>query len=91
MTVIGKLAADGSIEVQADECAITGRPVLGIHSVMQSIHGTPYFFRYLSDFDHLMTAEKRAELAAQIPQEISAPLPPRRGQKSEPIEIKETE
>lgn len=91
MTVIGKLAPDGSIEVQADECAITGRPVLGFHSVMQHITGTPYFFRYLSDYDHLMTDDKRAELATQIPQEANAPTPLRRGQKPDPIETKETE
>ncbi len=64
MTIIGEYDADGQTKVEADECALTGRPVLGLHSVLQRISGTNHFYRFLSDFDHLLTPEKRAEIEA---------------------------
>jgi len=73
MTKYGKIAANGETVIEADECAITGRPVLGWHSVRQQVSGTPYYYRYLSDKGHLLTDELRAELAAGIPKEPIAP------------------
>lgn len=65
MTVIGELNPDGTIAVEADECAITGGLVLGEHHVMQRF-GATHFYRYLSDKEHLLTREKRAEIEALV-------------------------
>ena len=65
MTVLGTLATDNSIEIEADECAVTGRPVLGNHSALQYIGGTRRFYRYLTDFEHLLTEERRAALITE--------------------------
>lgn len=70
MPVIGELNPDGTVKTEADTCALTGRDVLGRHSVMQQISGTPYYFRYLSDFQNALTAEKMAAIRGLIPQEI---------------------
>lgn len=64
MNVIGELNSDGSIKIEADECAISGQRVLGEPSQMHRIKDTPYFFRIYSDYEHLLTAEKRAEIEA---------------------------
>lgn len=64
MTVIGEYNPDGTTKTEADVCALTGRPVLGLHSVLARVSGTNFYYRYLSDFDHLLTPEKRAEIEA---------------------------
>ena len=90
MSKIGKLAADGTTETEADVCAITGRDVLGKHSIQQRITGTPYFYRFLSDFQYKLTDELRAAIEAEIPQETIAPTTKKgRAQEtqSEPISI----
>ena len=68
MAVIGELNADGTIKAEPDTCAITGR-ALGGHMTMQRIKDTPYFYRYLSDFQFKLTDEKRAEIEALVPKE----------------------
>jgi len=72
MPVIGELNPNGTVKTEADTCALTGRPVLGRHSIMQQISGTPYYFRFLSDFQNALTAEKMAAIRGLIPQEIQA-------------------
>lgn len=72
MSKLGKLASDGTPETEPTECAITGQPLFG-HMVMQRVTGTRYFYRYLSDYQYLLTDELRAEIEAQIPQETIAP------------------
>lgn len=64
MSIIGEYDADGQTKVEADICALTGRPVLGQHSVLARVPGTNFYYRYLSDFDHLLTPAKRAEIEA---------------------------
>jgi len=64
--VIGEYFPDGTTKTEADTCALTGRPVLGLHSVLARISNTPYFYRYLSDFDHLLTPQKRAAIEATV-------------------------
>jgi hypothetical protein len=64
MNIIGELNQDGSIKTEVEACAISGQKVLGEPSAMQRILDTPYFYRYLSDYEHLLTREKRAELEA---------------------------
>lgn len=67
MTVIGEYDSDGNVKVEANECAVSGQPVLGEHNIMQRIAGTPYFYRYLSDYEHRLTADKRKEIEALVP------------------------
>lgn len=66
MGVIGKVNEEGAIIEEADACAVTGRPVLGQHSVKHPFVGTPYFIRMLTPFKHLMTDQRMAELQAMI-------------------------
>ena len=82
MTVIGKFDESGAIETQADECALSGKTVLGEHSSLVRIAGTPYFFRYLSDYEHQLTREKRASIEAQI-KEVASPVAVKAKNKSE--------
>lgn len=89
MTVIGELNPDGTTKTEADECALTGRPVLGRHSIMQQISGTPYYFRYLSDFQRDLTAAKMEEIKALIPKEVNAS--PLAGKAKSKLTFKEVE
>ena len=84
MSVIGELNSDGTVKTEADECALTGRPVLGRHSIMQQISGTPYYFRYLSDFQRSLTPEVMASIVALVPNEqIASPLAGKARKKTE--------
>lgn len=56
----GILAPDGSIEQEVDECAVTGREVLGRHSTMEQIR-VRHFVRYLSHKAESITDEMRSE------------------------------
>lgn len=62
--VIGEYDEDGQTKVEADQCAISGQPVLGQHSILQRIKDTRYFYRYMSDYQHRLTPEKVAEIEA---------------------------
>lgn len=66
MTVIGELNDDGTVKTEADECALSGKIVLGEHHIVQRIPGTRFFYRYSSDYEHLLTPAKRAEIEAQV-------------------------
>lgn len=57
---IGTLAQNGSIEVEADVCAVSGRSVLGHHSTMEQI-GARHFVRYLSHKAESITDEMRSK------------------------------
>lgn len=76
MGVIGTLDDTGAIIEEADECAATGRPVLGKHSYKRRLDGT-HFIRVLSAFRHLLTESRVEELIASlaVQQEIPAEPP----------------
>lgn len=63
---LGEFNPDGSIKVDAPLCAVTGQFAAGNHQSRYRIAGTPYFYRVLSDFDHLVTPEWRAEFEGKV-------------------------
>ena len=63
---LGEFNPDGSIKVDARLCAVTGQQAGGNHQSRYRISGTPYFYRVLSDFDHRVTAEWRAEFEGKV-------------------------
>lgn len=65
-TRFGEFNSEGAIKEDVTECALSGKPVKGIHSARYRIAGTPYFYRVLTDVAHLFTEEKRAELEAAV-------------------------
>lgn len=65
-TTLGEFNPDGSIKVDANLCAVTGQHATGNHQSRYRISGTQYFYRVLSDFNHLATEEWRATFEAQV-------------------------
>jgi hypothetical protein len=63
---LGEFNPDGSIKIDAPMCAVTGRHATGNHQSRYRISGTLYFYRVLSDFDHLATDEWRAAFESQV-------------------------
>lgn len=81
MSAIGELNEDGTIKTEADEDAITGKIVLGEHHAVHRIAGTRFFFRVLSDYEHLLSPQKRKEIEALVEQ-VEAPVK-RKGKSSD--------
>lgn len=82
MGKIGTFAVDGSIEVEVTECAVSGRPVLGKHSVMEQV-GTWHFVRYLSHKAHHITEDDRAAWLLESGEANEKVLPPAEEQAAE--------
>jgi len=57
----GKTKADGSVEIEPNECVLTGRFVNPDNSVSVRVKGTPYFFRIVGGQANRMTDELRAQ------------------------------
>jgi|JI10StandDraft_1071094.scaffolds.fasta_scaffold68313_8 hypothetical protein len=73
MAKFGKYKADGSVEREATECALTGAGVsVEDGSVRENVKGTPYFYRVSgSQYDNL-TDEHRVLLTQQAKVEPDA-------------------
>jgi hypothetical protein len=80
MSKYGTFAADGSIQDEADVCAVSGSDVLGYHATMFNV-GAGHFVRVLSHKEHLVTEEMRAEWAADCGVQAAEEPPARRGKK----------
>lgn len=67
MTRFGKSSPDGSAEIEADECILTGRkleaPFEG--TIRQRVYQSPYFYRMLGAHAHLATEDMQALWAAE--------------------------
>lgn len=63
---LGEFNADGSVKTEAPMCAVTGLRATGNHQTRYRIAGTPYFYRVLSDVDHLVTEEWRTEFEGKV-------------------------
>lgn len=63
---LGEFNADGSVKTDAPMCAVTGLRAAGNHQTRYRITGTPYFYRVLSDVDHLITDGWRAEFEGKV-------------------------
>lgn len=67
MAKFGKYAAEGSVETEATQCAVSGRELFPPHdgSVRERVKGTPYFFRVAANQYEYLTDEMRDELAKE--------------------------
>lgn len=76
MAKFGKYAADGSIEVEATECAVSGRELFapfGSNSIRERVTGTPYFYRVAANEYEYLTDDMRAAFAKEVRKD-SAPM-----------------
>ena len=78
MAKIGKMDVNGGVEVDADECAMTGLPVEN-GDARVPVAGTPYFYRVNALTFQKMTAEDHQ----RIIKDVSAPVPVARVKKVE--------
>lgn len=74
MPVLGEMHKEkgAGIKTDATECAVSGKPVEGRHSVRHVIPGTRFFYRVLSNQYHLLTVARVDELTAEA-NKASAP------------------
>lgn len=68
MAKFGEYNPDGSVKVEADECALTGRKLSKPfdNTIRQRFSNTPYFVRYLGSQQHLVTDELLTEWQREI-------------------------
>jgi hypothetical protein len=68
MAKFGKYAADGSVEVEATECAVSGRALFPPFdtTVRERVAGTPYFYRVTANQYEYLTDEMRAALGREV-------------------------
>jgi hypothetical protein len=86
----GKYASDGSVEVEATECILTGRALAAPYdnTVRERVSGTPYFYRVLGSQYHRVTDELREAWQADSPKQTAPAFMPK--SKAMPaIEVKE--
>ncbi len=57
----GKTKADGSVEIEPNECVLTGRFVSPDNSVSVRVENSPYFFRIVGGQADRMTDDLRAQ------------------------------
>lgn len=63
MAKFGKYDSTGAVEVEADECILTGRKLTAPfdNTVRERVTGTSYFYRVLGSQYHRVTDDMRAE------------------------------
>ncbi len=88
MAKIGKYDETGAVEINADECVLTGAHVNFENSVRERVIGTPYFYRVTNSQYHRVTDDLRAQWAKEATVN-DKPAPVARAAKTVTSEVKE--
>lgn len=91
MTKFGKYASDGSIEVEATECMLTGRTLIPPYdnTVRERVEGTPYFYRVIGHQYHRVTDELREKWGSEAKAQDKPAPTPRAPKTVDKTEVKE--
>lgn len=91
MTKFGKYASDGSIEIEATECMLTGRDLVKPYdnAVRERVEGTPYFYRVMGHQYHRVTDELREQWSREAKAQDRPAVMPRASKGAEKTEVKE--
>lgn len=63
---IGEFNPNGTIKTEAENCALTGVPVLNEHHTVQVLGDSPYFVRVVSQRAKQLTDDVQADLLASV-------------------------